>query len=93
MRLRKTRTSAAATSLAVVWGAVVASAASPLDLYEGPFTSQPREDDLLHAIHTCDHSVTCAGISLATNGTVESHTIYEHSFVGSLWHLRAIRPC
>ena len=84
MRLRKTRTSAAATSLAVVWGAVVASAASPLDLYEGPFTSQPREDDLLHAIHTCDHSVTCAGISLATNGTVESHTIYEHSFVGPL---------
>ena len=80
MRLRKTRTIIATATAAVV----VASAASPLDLYDGPFTSQPREDDLLHAIHTCDHSVTCAGISLASNGTVESHTIYEHSFVGPL---------
>lgn len=91
MRLCKTCTSAAVALTAavvttatttVVSAASAGSLLSSRDIYDGPFTSSPRDDDLLHAIQSCDSSVSCAGISLASNGTVESHTIYEHAFVG-----------
>jgi len=86
-----TGTSAAAAAAAVAVALLtallhvhVAAAITTADasIYDGSFTSAPRDDDLLHAIESCDHSVSCAGISLASNGTVESHTIYEHTFVG-----------